>query len=198
MKDVGVKGTALEWFKSYLKDRDLSRFASEICVLYQLNYVVGAPQGSFLGPILFSLYMGPLGSIFRKYNIMYNLYADDTQLYIPIDPNRSQSFDGLAQCLGEIRAWLASNFLYLKTSKTECDVFGPSSASNKIISRLASMKISVSDHVKDVGVIMDSALVLDKQVSNIVMAAFYQLRIISKLKSVLSFMDLETIIHAFV
>ncbi len=60
------------------------------------------------------------------------------------------------------------------------------------------MKISVSDHVKDVGVIMDSALVLDKQVSSIVMAAFYQLRIISKLKSVLSFRDLETIIHAFV
>ncbi len=75
LKDVGVKGTALEWFKSYLKDRDLSRFALEICVLYQLNDVVGAPQGSFLGPILFSLYMGPLGSIFRKYNIMYNLYA---------------------------------------------------------------------------------------------------------------------------
>ncbi len=47
--------------------------------------------------------MGPLGYIFRKYNIMYHLFVDDTQLYIPIDPNGSQSFDGLAQCLGEIR-----------------------------------------------------------------------------------------------
>ncbi len=126
---------------------------------------------------------------------MYHSYADDTQLYIPIDPNGSQSFDGLAQCLGEIRAWLASNFLHLNTNKTECVVFGPSSASKEIISRLFSMKISVSDHVKNLGVITDSSLVLDKQVSSV---AFCQLRIISKLKSILSFRNLETIIHAFV
>ncbi len=37
------------------------------------------------------------------------------------------------------------------------------------------MKISVSDHVKNLGVIMDSSLVLDKQVSSVVRAAFYQL-----------------------
>ncbi len=45
---------------------------------------------------------------------------------------------------------------------------------------------------------MDSSLVLDKQVSSVVRAAFYQLRIISKLKSILSFRDPETIVHAFV
>ncbi len=93
---------------------------------------------------------------------------------------------------------MASNYLHLNTNRTECVVFGPSSASKEIISRLASMKISVSDHVKNLGVIMESSLVLDKQVSSVVRAAFYQLRIISKLKSILSFRDLETIIHAFV
>ncbi len=104
--------------------------------------------------------MGPLGSIFRKYNIMYHLYADDTQLYIPIDPNASQSFDGLAQCLCEIRAWLANNFLHLNTLFffNTSFVFGPSSASEEI--RLASMNIRVLDHVKNLGVTMDSALVL--------------------------------------
>ncbi len=93
---------------------------------------------------------------------------------------------------------MASNYLHLNTNRTECVVFGPSSASKEIISRLASMKISVSDHVKNLGVIMESSLVLDKQVSSVVRAAFYQLRIISKLKYILSFRDLESIIHAFV
>ncbi len=63
---------------------------------------------------------------------------------------------------------MASNFLHLNTNKTECVVFGTSSASKEIISSLASMKISVSDHVKNLGVIMDSSLVLDKQVSSVV------------------------------
>ncbi len=90
-----------------------------------------------------------------KYNIMMILSY--------ISQNGSQSFDGLAQCLGEIRAWLASSFFHLNTNKTECVVFGPSSASKEIISRLASMKISVSDHVKNLGVIMASSLVLDNR-----------------------------------
>ncbi len=78
---------------------------------------------------------------------MYHLYADDTQLYIQMDLNLL-----MAQCLGEIRAWLASSFLHLNTNTTECVVFGPSSASKEIISRLFSMKIRVSDHVKNLGV----------------------------------------------
>ncbi len=58
------------------------------------------------------------------------------------------------------------------------------------------MNIRVLDHVKNLGVTMDSALVLDKYVSSVVKAAFY--RLISKLKNILCFKDLETIILAFV
>ncbi len=60
------------------------------------------------------------------------------------------------------------------------------------------MKICVSDHVKNLGVIMGSTLVLDKQVTSVVKAVFYQLRFISKLKSIFSFKDLEIVIPAFV
>ncbi len=52
LEDVGVKGTALEWFKSYLIDRSFS-FALEICVRYQLNYVVVCHRGLFLGLFYF-------------------------------------------------------------------------------------------------------------------------------------------------
>ena len=80
---VGIQGLALKWFSSYLKDRTLSvslgDYFSSIAPL-----VCGVPQGSILGPILFSLYMLPLGSIFEKFGIQYHLYADDSQIYVPL------------------------------------------------------------------------------------------------------------------
>ena len=74
-----------------------------------LHYEV--PQGSVLGPILFSLYTNPISSIIHSHSsINYHFYADDTQLYITLSPeNFSHSIQKLKNCLNDIQNFMFAN-----------------------------------------------------------------------------------------
>ena len=194
---VGVSGTALSWFSSYLSNRsfavNLGNFSSSSASLS-----CGVPQGSILGPILFSIYMLPLGQIIQKHNISFHCYADDTQLYLPLKPNDRQNLNSLLDCLEDIKCWMAQNVLQLNENKTEVILFGPPDSIKLTTSSLGNLSTLVKPQVKNLGVIFDSAFKFDKQVNAVVKASFFQLRTIAKIKSFLSPKDLEKVIHAFI
>ena len=77
----GVRDLALKWFKSYLSDRQFYVSVPE-GKSFSRSFDCGVPQGSILGPILFSLYISPIADIIHRHELGYHLYADDTQLYI--------------------------------------------------------------------------------------------------------------------
>ncbi len=68
---VGISGSALAWFKSYFSDRhQFLAVNEEVSHRSQVQY--GVPQGSVLGPLLFTLCMLPLGNIIRKHWISFH------------------------------------------------------------------------------------------------------------------------------
>uniref|UniRef100_A0A3B3D322 Reverse transcriptase domain-containing protein n=1 Tax=Oryzias melastigma TaxID=30732 RepID=A0A3B3D322_ORYME len=193
---VGICGTALDWFRSYLADRtlsvSLSGFTSAAAPLS-----CGVPQGSILGPLLFSLYLLPLGSIIRKHGISFHCYADDSQLYVPINKNGS-SITALLSCLHDIKNWMALSFLSFNDQKTEVMVFGPSGSCDPSKMDLGVLTPHVKQSVLNLGFKMDSDFKLDSHISSVVKSSFFQLRRLTKVKPFLSQQHFETVIHAFI
>ena len=121
---VGIRETALLWFSSYLKHRT---FSVSICQFSSSSAPVsyGVPQGSILGPMLFSLYMLPLGDIIRKHNI---IFTSMQMIHSCICQKSRDSIQSLLVCLEDIRNCRANNFLQLNGDKTEVIIFGPPKA----------------------------------------------------------------------
>ncbi len=120
---VGISGSALAWFKSYLSDRHQFVAVNEE-VSYRSQVQYGVPQGSVLGSLLFTLYMLPLGDIIRKHGVSFHCYADDTQLYISSRPDETHQIEKLTECIVDIKNWMTSNFLLLNSEKTEVLIIG--------------------------------------------------------------------------
>ncbi|CAH2088133.1 unnamed protein product [Euphydryas editha] len=116
LENVGIRGTPLEWFKSYLTDRKqcvkVGKFISS-----SKNVEFGVPQGSILGPTLFILYINGIHSLLIPHADII-CYADDTA--IVFDGNSwSETINNVERGMRDISDWLQLNLLTLNTSKTK-------------------------------------------------------------------------------
>ena len=89
---------------------------------------------------------------------------------------------------------MGQNFLQLNESKGEIILFGSTTAVANIKAGLGSLSLLVKPQVRNLGVLFDSDLRFNKQVSAVVSSCFYQLRTISKIKSFLSSQHLQRVI----
>ena len=194
---VGICGSALDWFRSYLADRTMCvQVAGSESQIAPLSY--GVPQGSILGPLLFSLYMLPLGSILRKHGISFHFYADDSQIYVPLKKDCGFSLSSLVACLDDVKAWMALNFLNFNEKKTEVMIFGPNGRAGTPPFDLGPLSSYLKPVISNLGFKMDCDFKLEKQISAVVKSGFFHLRRLAKVKPLLSHQHFETVIHAFI
>uniref|UniRef100_A0A3P9BKS9 Reverse transcriptase domain-containing protein n=3 Tax=Maylandia zebra TaxID=106582 RepID=A0A3P9BKS9_9CICH len=194
---TGLSGTVLNWFKTYVENRkyfvSIGNFTSE-----QTSITCGVPQGSILGPLLFNIYMLPLAQIINNNKINYHSYADDTQIYITMSPGDRGPVQALGKCIEEINDWLCHNFLQLNKNKTEVIVFGAKEKRLQVTRELQSIHLKTTNQARNLGVVMDADLNLEKHIKTITKSAYYHLKNISRIKDLMSQQDLEKLVHAFI
>ena len=191
----GITGTVLEWFRSYLSDRACS-------APHVLEF--GVPQGSVLGPLLYSMYTSPLGEIARCHQMFYHFYADDTQLYITFrkssvsDMNLSNA--KLVNCVRDMDAWMLSNKLKLNKDKSKVLVISSSFRPRPPLSSvdICDETVSCSPSARNIGVIFNQSLCMVPHVNALCQSSFFHLRNIGFIRKYLTYDAAKIIIHAFV
>ena len=199
--DFGVDGNARNWIKSYLTERTQSVLISgKHSEPATLKY--GVPQGSVLGPTLFTDYSSPVASLIRSHGISVHCYADDTQMYTSFNPDEeAQALERLECCISDLRHWMNTNRLKLNDSKTEFIIFGTKSKLSKLKTesvRVGDEEIMGVQQVRNIGAFFDNELKMDIQVKNMCKGAWLNLYNIGKIRKYLTQDQSETVIHAYV
>src|SRR5436190_4915195 len=187
LKSKGFSCSALRWMVSYLSERTQSVYDRfENVTSSQAHIRVGVPQGSVLGPLLFTIYVADIGSILQR--CKYNFYADDLQIYLHCKP--SDINNGILAVNEDIKSivqWSGENGLLLNSAKTQAILFGSARYINIIeheglqtTIEVNGSPINMNTHVNYLGVTISNTLAWDRQVTKIIKnirTKLYQLKL---------------------
>ncbi|XP_075304653.1 uncharacterized protein LOC142366593 [Odontesthes bonariensis] len=198
LEGMGVSGSALSMFSSYLTDR-FYQVTLRGSVSRPRRLTTGVPQGSVLGPLLFSLYTSSLGSVIHSHNFSYHCYADDTQLILSFPPSDTQVEARIAVCLADISGWMSMHHLKLNLDKTEL-VFLPGKACP-----FRDLAITMDDSVvtstrtaRNLGVTLDDELSFSPNIASVTRSCRFLLYNIRRIRPFLTDKAAQVLIQVLV
>ena len=190
--EIGIKGIALQWFRSFLTNRTMR---VKVNNAYSETFVLefGIPQGSVLGPVLFNIYVRSIYKHVENCGFHVKGFADDHQLYVSFSPMFQYFYltEKINEVLNVVNQWMNLFFLKLNPDKTKIIVFGPKKVSDVIMIHgtfieMDNSCIRFSNVVKNLGVLFDSALTFSNQVKSVVSSVFATIKNISRISSFLT------------
>ena len=185
----GIQDKALQWFSSYLSCRKQTvTVGNSTSVSAPLLF--GVPQGSVLGPILFTLYTQPLSDTLNNNKFDYHKYADDTELQKAVPPS---DFSHLAKetstCISDVKIWMNKNKLKLNDDKTELLAVGDRKSLSQVKKEpltLSSSSVPFQSSAKCLGVHLDETLSMNEHISSLCRSSYFHLRKINSIRPYLS------------
>lgn len=198
---IGIQHIALQWFKSYVRNRTYQVAINDTHSTSH-DLTCGVPQGSVLGARLYTIYTQPMTHIFRKHNVRYHCYADDTQVYIHCDnnvPAINTAIRLLEDCIRDVIIWMCTSTLKINEEKTEFIIFTAKQPfRNDMSITIGPHIIQNIEHIKVLGIMLDTSLTLDNQINAVSKACYLQIRRINTIRRYLTQDAVRTLIQATV
>lgn len=202
-----ITGSALQWFQSYLSERTQS---VSVCGVKSepLPLMSGVPQGSVLGPTIFTAHLSPVHDVVSRHEINLHTYADDNELYTSFNLLKGDQSDQLAayrrisDCYDETHDWMTTNKLKMNGDKTELLLVLPSSRRGKGIEletiRVGSHQVTPEECVRNLGITLDSGLSFERHVNEVCRKAYFQIKNIARIRRYLDINATRTLVQALV
>jgi hypothetical protein len=119
LERYGIRGMALKWLKSYLNDRSIKvLFRNTLSKSYSVK--CGAPQGSVLGPLIYSVLANDMPRCLKFGNCI--MFADDTTILMT-GKNLPFLYRKINSDLNSLSQWFRNNSLSLNVNKSNYILF---------------------------------------------------------------------------